>query len=126
MRLVDLQDPRTTGYATLKGSQSARGAADNSLVVAKNLTEQLCQRPVRDAESFSIASIVGIALAAVAYIMRLLSKVRFPCERGARIDTDFWWDDFTITVAMALLIPITALSNVCKWESGARVYSTDR
>ncbi|GIZ47643.1 hypothetical protein CKM354_001072800 [Cercospora kikuchii] len=81
-------------------------------LVAKNLTEQLCQRPVRDAESFSIASIVGIALAAVAYIMRLLSKVRFPCERGARIDTDFWWDDFTITVAMALLIPITALSNV--------------
>lgn len=122
MRLVDLQDPRTAGYETSKDSESARGATDNGLPVAKNLTEQLCQRPVRDAESFSIASIVGIALAAVAYIMRLLSKVRFPCERGARIDTDFWWDDFTITVAMALLIPITALSNVCEWKFVARVY----
>lgn len=126
MRPVDLQDPRTIGYEISEGSQSAKGPANNRLPVAKNLTEQLCQRPVRDAESFSIASIVGIALAAVAYIMRLLSKVRFPCERGARIDTDFWWDDFTITVAMALLIPITALSNVCKWRFVARLCPPDR
>lgn len=45
--------------------------------------------------------------------MRMLSKVRFPCDRGSRIDTDLWWDDFTITVAFLIIIPITILSNVC-------------
>lgn len=44
--------------------------------------------------------------------MRMLSKIRFPCDRGSRIDTDLWWDDFTITLAFMLLIPITILSNV--------------
>lgn len=81
---------------------------------SKNITETLCDRPVREASNISEASLIGAAFAVVAFVMRGLSKVSFPCERGARIQHDFWWDDFTITIAFVLLIPITVLSNVCK------------
>ncbi|EME80711.1 uncharacterized protein MYCFIDRAFT_119208, partial [Pseudocercospora fijiensis CIRAD86] len=55
-------------------------------------------------------SIVGCAFASVAYFMRMLSKMNLPCVRGARVDTNFWWDDLLITIAWLLIIPITVLS----------------
>lgn len=81
---------------------------------AKNLTETLCERPPHSAPTYSIASIVGGGFVLVAYFMRVASKIYFPCQKGARIDNDFWWDDATITIAFLLIIPITALSNVCE------------
>ncbi|CAK4032225.1 cfem domain-containing [Lecanosticta acicola] len=81
-------------------------------LTSKNITETLCDRPVRESSNISEASLVGGACAAVAYFMRMLSKVSFPCERGARVATDLWWDDVTISIAFLLLIPITVLSNV--------------
>lgn len=84
------------------------------LLEAKNLTETLCERPPHSAPTYSIASIVGGGFVLVAYFMRVASKIYFPCQKGARIDNDFWWDDATITIAFLLIIPITALSNVCE------------
>lgn len=100
----------------------------DDLIVAKNITETLCRRPEREAPTISIASIVGGSFAAVAFIMRLLSKISFPCERGVRIDADLWWDDVTITLAMLLIIPITALSNVrkCATLVSVAINPTDR
>lgn len=79
---------------------------------AKNLTETLCERPTHDAPTISVASLIGGSIVVVAYFMRLASKIYFPCQKGARIDNDLWWDDLTITIAFVLLIPITVLSNV--------------
>ncbi|KAI5361285.1 Putative extracellular membrane protein, CFEM [Septoria linicola] len=81
-------------------------------LTSKNITETLCNRPVREASPISIASIIGGSFAIVAYLLRVASKIYFPCQTGARIDNDLWWDDITITFAMALIIPITVLSNV--------------
>lgn len=87
---------------------------------AKNLTEKLCERPTHEAPTISFASLIGGSIAVVAYFMRLASKIYFPCQKGARIDNDLWWDDLTITIAFILLIPITVLSNIC--ESCSNVF----
>ncbi|USW58054.1 Putative extracellular membrane protein, CFEM [Septoria linicola] len=79
-------------------------------LTAKNVTETLCERPVREVEAVPVSRIVGFTFAALAYLMRMASKVFFPCERGGRIDVEFWWDDATITFAFLLAIPISAFS----------------
>ncbi|CAK1360710.1 hypothetical protein CB0940_03827 [Cercospora beticola] len=79
-------------------------------LTAKNVTETLCQRPVREVSDIPIGTYIGAALATTAFFMRMLSKVTFPCERGARIDNDLWWDDAVITFAWILMIPISVLS----------------
>ncbi|KAF2163705.1 hypothetical protein M409DRAFT_68300 [Zasmidium cellare ATCC 36951] len=101
----------TTATAKIEAC-SIQACTIREQLTAKNLTETLCQRPVRDAPTISVASIVGGICVLIAFTMRMLSKIRFPCDKGSRIDTDLWWDDFTITVAFVLLIPITILSNV--------------
>ncbi|KAF2207725.1 hypothetical protein CERZMDRAFT_50520 [Cercospora zeae-maydis SCOH1-5] len=54
----------------------------------------------------------------------MLSKVSFPCDRGARIDTDLWWDDAVITVAWVIMIPISVLSGyVAKLGMGRDVWT---
>lgn len=74
------------------------------------MTETLCQPPVRESELVPIPRIVGFTFAAVAYLMRMASKVYFPCQRGSRVDTDYWWDDGVITFAFLLVIPISVFS----------------
>ncbi|KAM3417701.1 hypothetical protein BST61_g5935 [Cercospora zeina] len=100
-RICLLQTVASSGITA--GNLNIKASCNN--VTATSITENY-------KECYGTIIIIGIALAVTAYCMRLLSKVRFPCERHARFDTDFWWDDFTITVGMALLLPITALSNV--------------
>ncbi|KXS99882.1 hypothetical protein AC578_4478 [Pseudocercospora eumusae] len=101
----------TTATAGIEACAAASCTIREQLT-AKNVTETLCQRPVREASTISISSIIGCAFGSVAYIMRMVSKIKFPCDRGARVDTDFWWDDLTITIAWLLIIPITVLSNL--------------
>lgn len=67
-------------------------------------------RPVRKVSNVPGGTYIGAALATTAFLMRMLSKVTFPCERGARIENDLWWDDATITFAWVLMIPISVLS----------------
>lgn len=86
--------------------------SDPSTTATKNLTETLCQRPVRQGTNFSIASITGLSCATVAFLMRMTSKLSFPCVPGARIDADLWYDDLALGLAMIMLFPISVLSNV--------------
>ncbi|KAM3423899.1 hypothetical protein BST61_g1294 [Cercospora zeina] len=93
-------------------------------LTAKNVTETLCNRPVRKVSDIPIGTYIGAALATTAYLMRMLSKVAFPCDRGARIDNDLWWDDAVITVAWVIMIPISVLSGyVAKLGMGRDVWT---
>lgn len=97
--------------STLEMSWPSGNSADHGTQpAAKNVTETLCQRPVREVSDIPIGTYIGAALATTAFFMRMLSKVTFPCERGARIDNDLWWDDAVITFAWILMIPISVLS----------------
>ncbi|CZT24213.1 uncharacterized protein RCC_09931 [Ramularia collo-cygni] len=80
-------------------------------LTTKNITETLCNRPVREGAHYSLASVIGLAFAIVSFLMRLASKVSFSCIPGSRFDADFWWDDLAIGIAMLLLFPISGLSN---------------
>lgn len=40
----------------------------------------------------------------------MASKLYLPCERGARLDAEFWWDDAAITFTFLLVIPISVFS----------------
>ncbi|UJO14356.1 uncharacterized protein CLAFUR5_02361 [Fulvia fulva] len=79
-------------------------------LTAKNVTETLCERPVRKVEKVPAPRIIGFAFATTAYLMRMASKVYFPCERGGHIDTEFWWDDAVMTFAYLMVIPISIFS----------------
>lgn len=77
----------------------------------KNSTSTLCQVPVRDhTRLVSYSGVIGCIIALVVYVFRMSSKVFSPCTTGGRCYTDLWWDDAFITLAMILIVPLSAIS----------------
>jgi hypothetical protein len=75
---------------------------------SQNATKILCSAPVRDGSNVvSYSGVIGGALAVVAYLLRMTSRLpRFGGSLG--------WDDAVITIAVLEVIPLSALSVVCK------------
>ena len=51
-------------------------------------------------------------IAVVAYLLRMISKVSFPCEGAVKVINNLWWDDAVATFAMAEIIALSAFSVV--------------
>lgn len=96
-----------------------------SVIATKNVTTSLCQAPIRDRTKIvSGAGLAGGIIALVAFILRMVARLR--CCGGV-----FGMDDWTMMLTMVstasysdnallahtrqgLLIPLSALSVVCK------------
>ncbi|KXT09771.1 hypothetical protein AC579_6150 [Pseudocercospora musae] len=82
-------------------------------LTTKNTTDTLCSRPIRDQTHIvSYAGVIGCIIALIAYLIRMVSKVSFPCYEEMRIYNQLWWDDAVITLAMAEIISVSSLSVV--------------
>ncbi|USW52750.1 Putative extracellular membrane protein, CFEM [Septoria linicola] len=76
-------------------------------LTTKNITETLCQRPIRDRRGPGLRSIIaGLILATTALALRLASKINSPCGGNDGWSTTLWWDDAVIVFGFALIIPI--------------------
>ena len=79
----------------------------------KNTTATLCGEPIRDETHIvSYAGVIGCVIAVVAYLLRMISKVSFPCEGAVKVINNLWWDDAVATFAMAEIIALSAFSVV--------------
>ncbi|CAK1366983.1 unnamed protein product [Cercospora beticola] len=77
----------------------------------KNTTETICGHPVRDETRIvSYAGVIGCVIAFVAFVLRMLSKISFPCEGALKVVNNLWWDDAIASFAMAEIIAISVLS----------------
>ncbi|PKY08322.1 FAD/NAD(P)-binding domain-containing protein [Aspergillus campestris IBT 28561] len=75
-------------------------------LTTKNVTSQACGAPIRDrTKAVSIPGIVGMILAIIAYVLRIIARLR--CCGGV-----FGWDDITMSITMVFVIPLSALSVV--------------
>ncbi|EME43990.1 hypothetical protein DOTSEDRAFT_71707 [Dothistroma septosporum NZE10] len=82
-------------------------------LTSKNTTATLCSHPIRDRTHLvSYSGIIGLAFAIFAYVLRISGKIQSPCSGGIRWTSTLWWDDFMMTVAMLLIIPVSATSVV--------------
>lgn len=82
-------------------------------LTTKNTTATLCSHPIRDHTLIVFYSgIIGLAIAVAAYILRISGKIQSPCSGGIRWTSTLWWDDFVMTIAMLLIIPVSAMSVV--------------
>lgn len=80
---------------------------------SKNTTATLCSHPVRDhTHLVSYSGVIGLAIAILAYLLRISGKVQSPCSGGIRWTSTLWWDDFVMTIAMLLIIAVSAMSVV--------------
>lgn len=65
-------------------------------IATKNVTEAICQQPLRDrTKAVSVAAIIGISLAALALILRLLART---------LSRQFGMDDWTMIAAMVWML----------------------
>ncbi|KAJ5743631.1 hypothetical protein N7533_008501, partial [Penicillium manginii] len=75
-------------------------------LTTKNVTTMACDAPIRDrTKVVSYAGVAGGIIALVAFILRMIARLR--CCGGT-----FGWDDWTMALTMALVIPLSALSAV--------------
>jgi len=78
-------------------------------VASQNATKTLCSAPVRDESNVvSYSGVIGGALAVLAYILRMTSRL-------PRFGDSLGWDDAVITIAVLEVIPLLVLSVVCKF-----------
>lgn len=79
----------------------------------KNISSTLCQAPVRDhTDLVSTIGVVGCIIAFAAYLMRIASKA---VGEGTFI-RNLGWDDAVMTFAIAMMIPVSVLSPICKFN----------
>ncbi|KXS98298.1 hypothetical protein AC578_6831 [Pseudocercospora eumusae] len=79
-------------------------------LTTKNVTSTICQRPVRDRGSTVAGTAIGgLVFALVAYTIRVMSKLHMRWG-SAVFFSDLWWDDFVITLAIAVDLPFMILS----------------
>ncbi|KAF7187451.1 Satratoxin biosynthesis SC1 cluster protein 4 [Pseudocercospora fuligena] len=80
----------------------------------KNITATICERPVRDRGSTVAGTAIGgLVFALIAYMIRVMSKLHMRWG-SAVFFSDLWWDDFVITLAIAVDLPFMILSVRCK------------
>ncbi|KAL4810250.1 hypothetical protein BDV18DRAFT_166678 [Aspergillus unguis] len=73
-------------------------------LTTKNVTVTACGQPVRDRrKAVSITGLAGGAIAVVVYMLRMFA--RLPCCGG-----QLGWDDYTMTLTVCLVIPVSVLS----------------
>ncbi|KAL9527886.1 SAT4 family membrane protein [Sphaerulina musiva] len=76
-------------------------------LTTKNVTETICQRPIRDKRGPGLKSIIaGLVIATVALGLRMASKIHSPCAGNDGWSTTLWWDDAVVVFVLALAIPI--------------------
>ena len=77
----------------------------------KNVTSTLCQAPVRDhTHLVSYIGVAGAIIASIAYVLRIASKA---AGEGSFF-TNLGWDDATITIAVAMMVPVSVFSPIRK------------
>jgi hypothetical protein len=83
------------------------------LEATKNTTATLCQLPIRDQTGIIAGTGVGgCVIMIIAYVLRMASKVSFPCEGGIRFISCLWWDDVVMTFAVLEISAVSACSVV--------------
>jgi NADH:ubiquinone oxidoreductase subunit 6 (subunit J) len=83
----------------------------DNVVATKNVTSTLCQAPVRDHTYLvSYIGIAGAIIAFVAYLLRIGSKA----VGDGSFFTNLGWDDGVITIAVAVMIPLSVFSPIRK------------
>ena len=96
----------TPGYA---GTQLLTGYP-----ATKNVTSTLCQAPVRNhTHLVSYIGVAGAIIAFVAYLLRIGSRA---VGEGSLL-TILGWDDATITLAVAMMIPVSVFSPILRSTS---------
>ncbi|KAK0113101.1 hypothetical protein ONS95_014805 [Cadophora gregata] len=71
-------------------------------LTTKSITESICSRPIRDrTNTVSVTAIVGVSLALLALLLRLLSRIK---SRRPGMD------DWTMIIAMGFVIPLSAMA----------------
>ncbi|EME78938.1 uncharacterized protein MYCFIDRAFT_60432 [Pseudocercospora fijiensis CIRAD86] len=79
-------------------------------LTTKNITSRICHRPFRDRRStVSGTAIGGLVVALIGYTVRVMSKLHMRWG-SAVFFSDLWWDDFVITLAIAVDLPFMLLS----------------
>lgn len=78
------------------------------MIETKNVSNKGCGVPDRyNGDSFMAAAILGIALAVVAFILRMAASIG---KNGRKLS----WDDATMAVVVALAVPPTVFAPYCK------------
>lgn len=77
-------------------------------IETKNVSSNACGVPVRNkGEKFLIIGIVGVVLAILAFILRMMASV------GKR-KRQMSWDDATMGIVVLLAIPPAVFAPICK------------
>lgn len=85
--------------------------ADCRGIATKNVTMAVCGQEMRDRTGLAMSSGVGgLVFALVAYTVRIASKVDFSLSNAHPGASNFWLDDFAITLAVIIVTTFSAIT----------------
>lgn len=80
-------------------------------LTTKNVTMTVCGQEIRDRTGLAMSSGVGgLVFALVAYTVRIISKIDFSMGDAHPGASNFWLDDFAITVAVMIVTTFSAIA----------------
>lgn len=89
-----------------------RCALADQAPATKNISDTICRKPIRNRQEMVKGSSLGsLAIALLAYVIRIFSKVHLSIQSKV-VFTDLWWDDLLITITVMAAIPYCTITTV--------------